>query len=119
METLYFYVFNIRTNNIKIDQCKIEEITTNYWGDVHYHLLCMRNGKTHRFMRKISNIDSFDVERNNISISACSYDGTKIEEFKKKCIKLILEYKEKCEYHIEQMEENIRFCNKSIEFLSE
>ena len=70
-------------------------------------------------MKKIYNIESFDVERNNISISACSYDGSKLDEFKKKCLELVYEYKAKCEKHITEMQENINHCNKSIEVLSE
>ena len=112
MEKIYFYVFNIKTNEIKIEECSVE------YGPYYSRLRCVRNGKHHKFLKKINDIESFIVERKNFNITAVSRDDSKIEEFKKKCIELVLECKESWESHIKEVEEKIVQCNKALEFLT-
>jgi len=58
-------------------------------------LYTIRNNKKRRISKYINDLDSFEVERSGINISACCREDNKMEEFKKECIKYVNEYKEK------------------------
>ena len=115
---LYIYQFNIKTQELKIIEAKIkldndEEINNRTF----YTLTIKKDNKPMRIHKRIRDINSFDIVRNGLYISSCSFDDSKIEEFKLKCIEHINEYKNRCEETIKSLTETIDWCHKSLKIV--
>lgn len=110
MEKIYYYHYNMKTQEIKVLECIYEGI---YFGD-YYRLTTIINGKKKRIRKRITNINSFEAERNGLFISACSLEKNKIIEFKETCIKQLNEYKKSCEVNINKLLKTIDDCNNCI-----
>jgi len=115
MEIIYFYHFNIKTQELRVSKCECKKI---YENRSSYYLYTIRNNKKRRIVKYIYDLDSFDVERSGINISVCCREDNKMEEFKKECIKYVNEYKEKNEKAIKMVLSSIDECNASLEVLN-
>lgn len=110
MDKIYYYQFNMKTQEIKILECNNEG---SYFRD-YYHLTTIVNGKKRRIRKRITNINYLEAERNGLFISACSLEKNKISEFKEACIEQLNEYKKSCEANINKLIKTINDCNNCI-----
>ena len=115
---LYVYQMNIKTQELKIIEAKVkldndEELNNRTF----YTLTIKKDNKPMRIHKRIRDIYSFDVERNGLYVSACSFDDSKVEEFKFKCIEHVNEYKRRCEETIKSLTETIDWCNNSLKIV--
>ena len=110
MEKVYFYHFNILTQNIKVEEF---EVVAN-WSDSCYRLATRRNNKIIKITKQISDFNTLVVERNGINISGCCSDKDKLDEFKALCIPHVIDYQNRCNETIKSMNEAIENCNRSL-----
>ena len=114
MDNMYFYHFNIKNKEYKVEEFKILD---EYSYGTRYYLSSNRNGKEHRISKIIKDVEAFNVKRSGIYISCFSPYNDKIEEFKEKCIPHVLDYMNKCMETLDAMKIAINDCEKSLEIL--
>lgn len=78
MEKVYFYHFNILTQNIKVEEYEI----MNKWSNNRYCLVTRRNNRIFKTKKRIPDLNTLVVERNGNNISCCCKDKDKLDEFK-------------------------------------
>ena len=110
MEKMYYYLYNMKTQELKIFECKIE---ASYFSNIYY-LNTVNNGKKQRFKKRINDINDFTAERSGLYISAYSIFSDKIAEFKKMCIEQLNQYKVRCEEQIKSLMRTIDDCDDCI-----
>ena len=114
---LYVYQLNIKTQELKIIEAKLKSDDEDLNNRTFYTLTIKKDNKTMRIHKRIKDFYSFDVERNGLYVSACSFDDSKIEEFKLKCIEHVNEYKRRCEETIKSLTDTVDWCNKSLKIV--
>lgn len=110
MERIYYYLYNIKTKELKIFECKMEESNFSNF----YHFTAVNNGKKQSFKKRINDINVFEAERSGLYISACSLYDDKKNDFKHLCIQQLNEYKLKCEEQINSLMRTIADCDDCI-----
>lgn len=116
MEIIYYYLFNIKTLELKIIECDLEILPYN--NNTVYRLTS-KDKRNYKIKNSINDLDTLYVQRNGIFLSGGSRDNTRIEEFKMKCIDLINDYKRRCEDNIKSLSETINKCNNSLNVLKQ
>lgn len=117
MQKIYFYHLNILTQQLKVDEYELEKISQGHFG---YTLTISKNNYrriVRRIVRRISEPNNLELERNGINISCYTYHKDKINEFKALAINHVLEYKNKCQKTIEDMLVAIDNCDESLKLL--
>lgn len=115
MEKVYFYHLNIMTQQIKVEEFKVECI----WRENNYHLVTKRNGKIFKMMKKINNLDELEVVRSGINISGCSYHKDKMNEFIAKCLPHVLDYRNNVIKNINLLLKSEENADKTLRILKE
>ena len=101
MQLIYMYQFNIQTHEFKKTECQL--VGTHKINDFSYIMSLIKNGKPHRVIRRIKEPGQADVERSSYFVIGYYYEPNKIEDFKKNCIKCLLEYKDKIQNNINSL----------------
>lgn len=115
MELIYLYQFNINTQEFKLIECEL--ISKSKINDNYYYLRYQKNGKPHSVTRCIKEEGQPNVERNSIFITGYYPDGNQMDDFKKECIRLLNEYKDKCNENINSLLQTIKVCDNAIDIL--
>ena len=110
MKRMYYYLYNMKTKELKMFECEIEE--SNFLNV--YYFTTVSNGKKQRFKKRINDISVFEADRSGLYISACSFSANKMDEFKKMCIEQLIQYKVKCEEQIKSLMGTIADCDDCI-----
>lgn len=116
MELIYLYQFNINTQEFKLIECEL--ISKKQFNDNCYSIRYKKkNGKPHSVTRYFKEEGRADVERNSLFITGYYPDANQMNDFKKECIRLLNEYKDKCNENINLLLQTIKVCDNAIDIL--
>lgn len=116
METLYYYVFNRTTYEIKLEEIKYEKRINN--SSICYIINLDRATRPIRRMVYKKDIDDFKIASTGFHISAISYESTRMNEFKNKCIAALETQKVRLLENIDALNISLEVCQKALNFFT-